>query len=177
MSQPSERNATLWHRLVDSYGQFAAAQGDFFANEVDRIGLVRSGLQATEMRQTAAALYLLRSMADSERIQLLDDLVRLSLHPGLAKRAREIIASMPRDQVLANVEHAAEPHLREGGGDEFRRILELFRELNPGLALKLARRAATHPDPDVKEAGEDFLAMLTANGNAVPTSTLATASS
>lgn len=67
---------------------------------------------------------------------------------------------MSREWVLFNIEQTAEPLLAEGTYDEYRRLLELYLELDPKLTLKLAQRAKKHGDNDVREAGIDFINKL-----------------
>lgn len=163
--EPAKR---VWDRLVAAHQEFALAHGEFLAEGVDRAGLVRAGLRAHKMMDVATALYVMGYLNVPERMQLLEELVELSLHHGLAMKIRELIRSLPRDYVLANVERIAEPLLEKGDYDEYRRFLELYLELDRELTLKLARRAAAHPDADVQEAGQEFLEELGANGVASP---------
>jgi hypothetical protein len=142
-------------------------QRSFLTAEVDRVALIRQGLYADRVAQ-ATALQMLEAMPVPERVQLFAELIDLSLAHGLAATVRKIIRSLPRDWVLAHIEPAAEPYLREGTDDEYRRFLELYSELDRDLTAKLARRAAAHTDPDIKEAGAEFLQDLVANGAATP---------
>ncbi len=73
---------------------------------------------------------------------------------------RDAILSLPSDWVLARIEQVSEPYLLTGTHEEYRRFLELYQELDHPLTLALAQRAASHPDPDIREAGEDFLERL-----------------
>ncbi len=76
---------------------------------------------------------------------------------GSIRTVRELILSLPRDLVLGRIEQETEPLLREGTYDEYRRFLELYEHLDERLTANLARRAASHPDADIREAGEDYL--------------------
>lgn len=75
--------------------------------------------------------------------------------------ARDVILTLPLPWVLERVEAAAEPLLREGAGEEYRRLLELYRLLDRGLMTRLATRSAQHTDADAREAGADFLDLET----------------
>jgi hypothetical protein len=62
--------------------------------------------------------------------------------------------------VLERVEAVAEPHLINGDLEEYARYLELYLLLDEELTRKLAQRALAHSDPDVVEAGQDFIEIL-----------------
>jgi hypothetical protein len=128
----------------------------FLAGEVDRVALLRRELRGSE-RTTALAI---AAWLPSDELRLLlPELVYLaSFSHGGTSPARELILSLPRDLVLRQIEALTEPLLRDGTYDEYRRFLELYQLLDRDLMLSLARRAAAHEDPDIREAGEDFLA-------------------
>ena len=106
-----------------------------------------------------AALYVLPYVKAPELMQLFSELVFLaSFGHGAIGTVRQAILSLPREWVLARMEQEAEPLLRDGTYDEYRRFLELYELMDMELTLKLARRAAAHADDDIREAGEDFLA-------------------
>jgi hypothetical protein len=103
-------------------------------------------------------LRLISYLSLEERQQLFDDLVALATvgHADIVL-CRQAILSLPRDWVVANIENVAEPFLKSGTYEEYRRLLELYSILHPDLAQKLAARAASNTDPDIREAGEDFI--------------------
>ena len=55
---------------------------------------------------------------------------------------------------------AYRPYLINGDMEEYRRYLELYLLLDEELTRKLAHRALAHSDPDVIEAGQDFIEIL-----------------
>jgi hypothetical protein len=125
---------------------------------VDRVPEVQKAIRGTD-RMTA--LTVLPYLSLTERKCLFPELVFLaSWAHGAVQVARDMILSLPRDWVLANIEREAEPHLQDGTYDEYRRFLELYQLLDRDLTIKLARRAAAHADPDIREAGEEFLEEL-----------------
>lgn len=149
------RDDAVWRTLVESHLAFAAAGKEFLSDGVDRVALMRAALRGPDR---LTALYVAPHLDKRELAELFDELVSLaSFSHGGVQAARDLIASLPRDWVLANVERAAEPLLREGDEDEYRRLLELFAGLDAELTQRLARRAAASDDPHVREAGEDFL--------------------
>jgi hypothetical protein len=151
-------SSVLWHRLVASHETFALAFREFFAEGVERVGVLREALRGGD-RDTA--LYAARYLTAPERMQLFPEWVFLaSWAHGAIQVPRDMILSLPRDWVRARIEQEAEPWLQGGSDDEYRRFLELYELFDRDLALALARRAAAHADPDIREAGEEFLDKL-----------------
>jgi hypothetical protein len=80
-----------------------------------------------------------------------------AVHAVLApERVRDAIRSLAREWVLAHIEPAAEPVLRRGDRDTYRRLLELCEQLDPDLRRRLAERAVVQPDPETRAAGDEF---------------------
>jgi hypothetical protein len=152
--QLSERDRVIWQELNEAFRAFTQASMTFMAEGVNRVALLRAGFHSGNR---ACALRMATVLKKAELQQLLDELVWLSLDHGFALAARELIVSLPREWVLARIETIAEPYLRDGTYDEYRRILELYSLLDDNLTHRLARRAAAHTDPDIQEAGNDFL--------------------
>ena len=46
--------------------------------------------------------------------------------------------------------------LADGTDEEYRRLLELYINIDDHLTEKLVKRALQHEDEDIREAGEDF---------------------
>lgn len=156
----SNDSSVLWRRLVASHRALASVLQEFLAGGTQRVPVLREALRGGD-RNTA--LYLAPSLPAPDRMELFPEWVFLaSWGHGAIQVARDLIRSLPRDWVLARIEGEAEPFLRDGGDEEYRRFLELYELLDRDLALRLARRAAAHADPDVREAGEEFLDKLRA---------------
>lgn len=152
------KNSITWARLVESHKNFTLALQDFFEKEVDRVGILRSALRGND-RFTAISIagYLTKD----ELLQLFPDLLSLaSFSHGAIETVRDLIKSLPLERVLDNIEQVAEPLLNEGGYDEYRRLLELYVEIDRDLAIKLAKKALENSDYDIREAGEDFMKKL-----------------
>lgn len=157
----SGHDIEVWRKLVETHSAFLAASREFFTEGVDRVALVREALRDGKDKFTAC--HVLTQMQASELEGLFDALVEwASTGHSLIHVFREAILSLPREWVLANIEEAAEPCLRDGTCDEFRRFLELYIRLDHDLTLRLAQRASAHPDADIHEAGRDFLGTLAA---------------
>ncbi|GET38203.1 hypothetical protein [Microseira wollei] len=68
---------------------------------------------------------------------------------------RQGILSLPKTWLLENLEKIAEPLLKNGTDEEYRRLLELYIQIDRELTERLAKRAQ-HEDSDIREVGEDF---------------------
>ena len=156
--QLSQNNVTIWHHLVESHMTFSQALKEFFAEGVDRISLIRDAFQQGDI---ATALYVAPYMTTEELCQIFNDLMYLSTAPGYADAVRKIILSLPKEWVLSNIEEVVESILlQDATENEYRRILELYIELDHQLTYSLAQRARNHSDEGIKEAGNDFLEAL-----------------
>jgi hypothetical protein len=137
------------------YHDLNRALTEFLSSDIDRVGLIQSALRQGE---TASVLYVAQFMGDMEKKQLFPQWIDLvsQAHRYIAP-ARDIIHSLPREWVIDNIETVAEPILQNGTEEEYRRMLEMYRELDPELTRRLAQRATEHPDWEIREAGSDFL--------------------
>jgi hypothetical protein len=145
----------IWANLTASYRVFFDALNDFLREGVDRVSLIREALAGPERW---IALEMIRYLSPAQLRELFEDLVEgASTGHGYVHLYREFILSLPRDWVLERIETAAEPYLKSGTEDEYRRLLELYSDLDSHLLLKLAKRAASSEDPEVRCAGLDFL--------------------
>jgi len=162
----SEQDQDAWSRLAESYKTFSLALREFFSESIDRIAIMREALKGEDKH---AAIYILAHLGIEDHKLLFKELVFLASYAhGAIQAIRNIILSLPRDWVLGHIEEAAEPLLRSDGDDiddTYRRLLELYSQLDRSLALKLARRAAAHSDHDTREAGEEFLRQLESTGD------------
>jgi hypothetical protein len=153
-----DNEKSVWDRLSTSYMMYAQALKDFFSGDVDHIRLMKIALMG---KDRIIAIHLLQYLSQSEHLQLFDELVYLSsFSHGSIEAVRQVILAMPRDWVLENIEQTTEPLLKNGTYDEYRRLLELYLELDPEITLKLAQRAIKHEDPDIREVGVDFINKL-----------------
>lgn len=153
-------DSNIWYHLVENHIKLSQTMKEFFSDGVDRVSLVKNGVQCGDI---STVLYVAHHMKPSELCQLLDELVHISMSPGYAGVAREIILSLPKEWVLSKIEEAVEPILQQDATEnEFRRTLELYLELGDHqLLYRLACRATQHSDEDIREAGYDFIIMGT----------------
>jgi hypothetical protein len=153
--QATPESRALWQSLVESEKAYHQARVRFMAEGVDRVPLVREGLHS---RDRHTALSVVPSLSLAERLELFPDLVDVARAAhGPVGAVRDMILRLPQDWVLAHVEEVVEAILRNEEYDDYWMFLELYEKLDRGLMLKLARRAAAHQDPEIRELGEDWL--------------------
>ena len=155
MSDKTSEDRQLWDRLVESHMAFVKAAMEFLSGDVDRISLLRNALRGKER---TTALYIAPQLSVGEKQALFREWLFLaSFDHGALHRVREIILSLPRDWVLANIENETADLLNSADSLEYRRFLELYLLLDSHLALRLAKQANTHRDKEIRETGEEFL--------------------
>ena len=71
-------------------------------------------------------------------------------------RGRAEILALPRTSVLEVIESVAAETLPLSEEWEYRRLLELYRELDAGLLQRLVASGLASTDADIREAAEDF---------------------
>jgi tetratricopeptide (TPR) repeat protein len=163
----SDNSSTmLWDRVIEDFRQrrpASSAREDFFRPGVDRVAVVREALHRPGGINRMAAVALLKDMSEAEKKQLFPELIQLarSAH-GPVDAVRNIILSLPGPWVLARIDELVEPFLAAGEYDDFWMMIELYERLDVARALALARRAALHPDEDVRELGLTQLSRLVA---------------
>jgi hypothetical protein len=145
----------VWNRMVTSYKAYLEATRNFLSNDLDRVSLLKKALRGPE---SLTAIHLLKFLKREELQQLFEELVFLaSFSHGAVGVIREMIKSLPNEWVITHIEEVAEPLLVNGTYDEYRRLLELYVEIDTELTKHLAQRAIQSTDLDIREAGEDFL--------------------
>jgi hypothetical protein len=152
----TDESDKLRQDLVSSFRAYSEALRKFVSEGVDRVGLVRKIMK----EDRNVALTLAEYLSESEHKQLFNLWVGGASHHKYVSLYRKFILALPRDWVLERVEAVAEPHLINGDLEEYARYLELYLLLDEELTRKLAQRALAHSDPDVVEAGQDFIEIL-----------------
>ncbi|AGP33611.1 hypothetical protein [Sorangium cellulosum] len=121
------------------------------------VELVRSALSRPSDRALAVDVF--RCLSEEDQKKLFPDLLALSCYAhGLSGEAIQLLMLLPRDWVTQNIEAHAENILRDATYEEYRMLIQVYAQLSPALARKLAERAVQSNDDDIKEAGEDYLA-------------------
>lgn len=157
----TNKDLFIWEYLHESIDTLDRARQMFWAEETNRVGLIRHALSIVDTRTVFS---IAPAMKPSELIELFDVWVEWAAYGHrFVGVVRDIIKSLPGEWVLSNIETYAEPLLRDGTYEEYRRLLELYIELDPALTRRLAQRASMSADEDIREAGEDFLDILANN--------------
>ncbi len=154
-TEQADIESNLWRNVVTSENDYFNSRYDFLNNCSDRVSAIKKALHAVGERATA--LRLIEYLKIEERQSLFNELVDLaSVSHSDIELCRQAILSLPKTWILENIEKSAEPLLKNGTDEEYRRLLELYFEIDYSLTERLAKRALQHDDPDIREAGEDF---------------------
>lgn len=157
--QNNEPDQRLWQELWQREMAFFEARRDFVVECKNRVAVIHQALNNVSQRGTA--LRVLECLTVEEQQELFDDLLRLASvgHSDIAL-VRQAIFALPRSWVLPKIERRAESLLQTGTDEEYRRLLELYIDLDLDLTHRLATRALQSDDPDIHEAGEDAIGWL-----------------
>ena len=129
-----------------------------FGGKSDRVEILRKELYG---RDRDVALHYAKLLKFEDLEKLFAGLIHIarSVH-GPFNAAWDIIKSMPRDWILANIEKEADAILAHEEEDDYWMFLNLYDQLDSGLAKKLAIRASQHGNPAIQEPGQEFLEKL-----------------
>lgn len=152
----TDESDKLRQDLVNSFWAYSEALRKFVSEGVNRVSLVRELIR----EDIAVALKVAEYLSESEHKQLFNIWVAGASHHKYVHIYRKFILALPRDWVLERIEAIAELYLSNGDLEEYARYLELYLLLDEELTRKLAQRALAHSDPDVIEAGQDFIEIL-----------------
>lgn len=163
MNPDGPSSGALWMQYVTAYREFINARMGLFHCD-DLVDLVRRGLN--DPLERAAALDIARLLRDEQKKELFPDLVALSSTAhGLTDDAIQVMMSLSKDWILANIQPLVESILSNASDEEYRMVLRIYAGLSTSLARDLAVRAMNHPDPDIREAGDDWCSRLKGNEN------------
>lgn len=144
----------IWYQLLDKEKAYTETRQTFL-NCHNRVDLIRTALQNPSERATA--LKILEYLTDKERHGLFDELIQLaSVGHSDIELVRSAILLFEKQWLLGNIENYAEPVLKHGTDEEYRRFLELYFIIDRQLSERLVAKALKHSDPEIQEAGEDF---------------------
>jgi hypothetical protein len=108
--------------------------------------------------QRGAALRLLLFLGDDMKARVFPTLIDLASvgHSDIGL-CRMVIKSMPRRWVIQNIEPIGRRILdRSNGEEEYRRLAELYIELDSGLLERHVKAALSHANDEIREVGSDF---------------------
>jgi len=154
MSQQSNIS-NLWQKLVDSETAYVQSRVNFLKNCSNKVSWIQAALHNPAQRGTA--LRLLNYLSLDDRQSLFQDVLELaSVSHSDIDYCRQAILTLPKQWLLANIENAAETLLDDSSDEEYRRLLELYLQIDLALTQRLTIRALQHNNPDIREVGEDF---------------------
>jgi hypothetical protein len=157
-------DSILWNKLCEADAVYIEACGQFFVNCKQHKIVIKEAL-STPSRRSTALRFLLFYLDAEDRIEFFEQLVTIasSAHCDI-ELCRKVILTLPKDFVLANIEQVSEPLLLTSDPvyqyEEYRRLLELYIEIDRDITERLASRASQGEIEEIREAGEDFLALL-----------------
>ncbi len=163
MERLSVAELSAWRDLVESHRAFVDARMALM-RQGPVAELVRAGLD--DPAERAAAFSMIPYLDEAGQKSLFPDLLALASYAhGFTEEAVALLAALPRPWVLENIKCYAEPLIQQGSYEEYRMMLRIYDELGaPEFARELAARAAGNADPDIREAGEDFLEAFATRG-------------
>jgi hypothetical protein len=147
---------SLWNEYVITRERSEKLRYQLFSEHLDALPqLVRESL--SDPHHLMFSLEIGAELPLENRKELLADFLAVASYGGgHVVRAREIIRAFPSDWLLENIESAAAPLLEHGGAEEYRRLLELYVQVDRQLALRLVERASTHEDPELRDVVLDI---------------------
>ena len=145
----------LFLDLATADDKLTAARARFLQEARNKEAVLRQALR--EPSERGPALRLLPYVDGHVRQALLPTLIGLAVHDHRDLFAvREAILTLDRSWLVENIERTAAGLLPEFGDMEYRRLLELYDDLDDGLTQRLALKALASGDPDIREVGEEF---------------------
>lgn len=158
----STKIATLWRRYADNQTEAEAIRKELLSgNRVELLSQLTKALHLPGER--LYALRLLQQMPVQDRQALMPGLLALATWQNqVTDLAREIVFSVPKDWLRANIIRCGEPLLNGPDHQEIWGMLDLTSRIDRQLALDLARRFTKHENPDIRDAGETYVAKLSA---------------
>jgi len=151
-----------WSRLIELDSVANDQIGDFLgACSADAIELIRRSLRTGGGRERDCSFRAVELLDPDQRQELLPELVALACEPSYVPtilRSRHLILEIPRGWLSQHIETVAEPLLSSSDEWIYRRLLELYAQIDQSVTLRLAKRAAAHPNSEIREAGAEFIA-------------------
>jgi hypothetical protein len=152
----SNSDEQLWQNVLGAYRNVAISRYAFFHQARDKAPLIRKALK--ERERTTALRYLLDVYDEEVLKELLPDLLKLASvgHSDVVLAREAILSIRDRAWLLETIDPIARKLLEAGDEEEYRRLAELYEDLDTNLLQRHLERCRSHPDPDVREVAEDF---------------------
>ncbi|KYC39870.1 hypothetical protein WA1_28285 [Scytonema hofmannii PCC 7110] len=154
-----QQDTDLWHQLIDREKAYLEIRQNFLNSCQSKVELIRLALQNPTERGTA--LEILNYLTLEERQSLFDELIKLaSVGHSDIELVRSAILAFDKIWLLDNIENHAESLLKNGTDEEYRRLLELYIQIDDELTQRLVMKALQQNDSEIQEAGGDFEIIL-----------------
>ena len=149
-----ERSA--WHQALGGVRALSAALGELRWDYPTTLELLKEALAGVSDRRVA--LLLLLHLGQDYVLGVADHLVRISLSYRDAMLTRQILGSLPHDEIARVVPRYVWAVLdEEDDGDAYRRLAELLQYLGLFESLQeLSERAILSGDLEIREVGQEF---------------------
>jgi hypothetical protein len=155
LQEQNANNQEIWYKLVESETVYIESRQNFVRDCTNKVAIFQKALHSPAERGTA--LRLIEYLETEERQLLFGDLVDLaSVSHSDIELCRQAILALSKSWLIENIETSTAQILKNGTDEEYRRLLELYVEIDLGLAGRLAKQALQHQDPDICEVGVDF---------------------
>jgi hypothetical protein len=152
----------LWREVHAAESAFIRARVAFVRGAHDPTSVLRRALGRPPERGTA--LRVLELLPESFSRPLLDTLVAsASVGHADVGLVRSVIGRIDRAWLLGEIEAHVRTQLATGGEEEYRRLAELYEELDETLWRQHLDRCAVHADPAIREIAEDARAAFTSS--------------
>src|SRR2546423_12266399 len=149
--------ASVWMRLCKAEIEYLRARQTFLQNRGDSVRELAKGLDDPAQRGTA--LRLLATVPVEVRYPLFPKLVELaSFGHGEIVLVRSLISQLDSAWLAEHLPTQVDRIMSSPKAtyEEYRRLAELLRDLDPRLLKQLVLRAKESADADIREVGEDF---------------------
>jgi hypothetical protein len=158
----------VWQRVIDCNQACAEASDVFLQRVHDPVRLIRKGLHGSVV-EIMTALGLLWKIDALERVQVLEDLLRLSLSQKFLQETKRLIQSLPKKWLAEHLEEAIQPLLQGADSRDYLMLIGLCDSADRRIATELAQKASQSDDGDIKEVGEDYLhSVISAGQKEIP---------
>jgi hypothetical protein len=148
-------DSNLWREIFKADQKYVLDALGFWNEVTDKTSILHQALLLPHQR--GAALRLLLLLDDELKKGLFQTLVDLASvgHSDIGL-CRLVIKSISPAWVKQNIEVIASNLLDSGGDEEYRRLAELYQDIDKSMLARLVERALKHSDEMVREVGVDF---------------------
>jgi hypothetical protein len=155
----------LWQRLVEAYTatvssgySFKRAKDEFLAKAVGVEELIRSAFATRQSMECRVAVRLLQELPAIDTRQFLTDLIAIYGFREDQSAVKDVIAAMPRQWLVENIEAATEPLLQQNSKNfNWAGMLSLYTELDVAMAERLAAIGIASSNVEARRICEEFL--------------------